>query len=88
MQLHDTSVATSGAYFKGEHIFDPATGKPVDHGDLLSASVVHPSNTTADALATALYVMGPERGLAWAEENGVRVIFLLKDGTRLEYSPQ
>lgn len=82
LKLRDTSVATSGLYFKGNHILDPATGLPVDN-DLVSASVIHPSNTTADALATAMYVMGPERGLAWAEENGIEAIFLLSDGTRL-----
>lgn len=87
LQLRDTSVATSGAYFKGEHLIDPATGEPVVN-ELLSASVIHPSNATADALATALYVMGSERGMHWAEENGVRVIFLLKDGTRLEHTPE
>ena len=81
LQLRDTSVATSGLYFKGSHILDPKTGQPIEN-DLLSASVVHPSNTTADALATAMFVMGPERGLAWAEQNDVEAIFLLKDGTR------
>ncbi|MEM9108960.1 MAG: FAD:protein FMN transferase [Planctomycetota bacterium] len=82
--LRDTSAATSGAYFKGDHILDPATGKPVVN-DLVSASVVHPSNATADALATALYVMGSERGLAWAEDKGIHAVLLLKDGTRLEH---
>jgi len=86
LQLRDASVATSGAYFKGGHILDPATGLAVTN-DLLSATVVHPRNATADALATAMFVMGPERGLAWAEDHGVRVIFLMKDGTRREYAP-
>lgn len=85
--LLDSSVATSGSYFKGDHILDPATGEPVAN-DLVSASVVHPSNATADALATALYVMGSQRGMAWAEDNGVYAIFLLKDGTQLEHKPQ
>jgi thiamine biosynthesis lipoprotein ApbE len=82
LQLSDMSVATSGAYFKGDHILDPSTGKPVDH-DLLSVSVVHPSNTTADALATALYVMGADRGVAWAKQHGIRAIFILKDGSQI-----
>lgn len=86
LQLRDCSIATSGAYFKGNHILDPQTGEPVTN-DLLSVSIIHPSNTTADALATALYVMGPDRGLAWAEEHAIRVIFLFKDGTRSEYDP-
>ena len=86
LHLRDTSVATSGAYFKGEHILDPATAKPVSN-NLLSASVVHPSNTTADALATAIYVMGAERGLAWAKHNDIHVLLLFKDGSRQEHIP-
>ncbi|MEM9347164.1 MAG: FAD:protein FMN transferase [Planctomycetota bacterium] len=87
LRLRDTSIATSGAYFKGDHILDPATGEPVAN-NLVSASVVHPSNATADALATALYVMGSERGMAWAEGKGIHAVFLLKDGTRREYKPE
>ena len=87
LQLRDTSVATSGDYFKGAHIIDPATAKPVVN-DLISASVIHPSNTTADALATALYVMGHERGLTWAKDNAIHVIYLLKDGTQHEHVPE
>ena len=86
LQLRDTSVATSGAYFKGDHIIDPATGDPVDN-NLHSASVIHPSSMTADALATAMYVMGPDDGMQWAKQNDTHVIFLLKDGTRLEHVP-
>ena len=85
-QLRDASVATSGAYFKGGHILDPATGQPVEN-NLLSVSVVYADTATADALATALYVMGAERGMAWAREHGVRAIFLLDDGQRLETDP-
>lgn len=87
LRLRDTSVATSGAYFKADHILDPATAEPVAN-ELLSASVIHSSNTIADALATALYVMGPERGMAWAKHNAIHAIFLLKDGTRLEHEPE
>lgn len=87
LELRDTSVATSGDYFKGDHIIDPATGKPVAN-DLISVSVIHPSNTTADALATAMYVMGHERGLAWAKDNTIHVIYLLKDGTQREHVPE
>lgn len=83
LQLRDTSVATSGAYFKGDHILDPSTGKPVAN-DLLSASVIHPNSTTADALATAVFVMGSQRGEQWASDNGIQVILILKDGSRRE----
>ena len=78
--LSNTSMATSGQYFKEGHIKNATTGSVPDH-DLLSCSVIHPSNTSADALATALYVMGCEAGLAWAEENKIKAIFIRNDGT-------
>ena len=78
--LNNTSIATSGLYFKENHIKNAETGYAPDH-DLLSCSVIHPSNATADALATALYVMGAEAGLAWANENEVKAIFIKNDGS-------
>ena len=35
----------------------------------------------ADLYSTALYVMGPDHGLAWAEAHGVAAAFLLNDGS-------
>ena len=81
--LNNTSIATSGLYFKENHIKNAETGHALGH-DLLSCSVIHPSNATADALATALYVMGAEAGLAWANENEVKAIFIKNDGTVME----
>ena len=81
--LKNTSIATSGLYFKENHIKNTETGHALGH-DLLSCSVIHPSNATADALATALYVMGAEAGLAWANENEVKAIFIKNDGTVME----
>jgi thiamine biosynthesis lipoprotein len=78
--LNNTSMATSGQYFKENHIKNAETGHAPDH-DLLSCSVIHPSNATADALATALYVMGAEAGLAWADQNEVEAIFIKSDGS-------
>ncbi|MGB2265977.1 MAG: FAD:protein FMN transferase [Akkermansiaceae bacterium] len=78
--LKNTSMATSGQYFKESHIRNAATDHAADN-DLLSCSVIHPSNATADALATALYVMGAEAGLAWANENKIKAIFIKNDGT-------
>lgn len=83
VRLQNTSIATSGRYFKGNHIIDPATGKP-SASSLLSTSVIAPSNTTADALATALHVMGPEAGPIWAREHHIHAIFILDDGTILK----
>lgn len=78
VELLDTSIATSGQYFKQDHI------KKAGHGvsnDLLSCSVIHSSNATADALATALFVMGGDAGMAWAKQHGIRAIFIQNDGT-------
>jgi thiamine biosynthesis lipoprotein len=56
------SVATSGAYERGDHVRDPFTGKAPQ--GVLSITVVGPSLTYADAYATAALAMGPT-GLAW-----------------------
>ncbi|GAB6904711.1 FAD:protein FMN transferase [Desulfosarcina cetonica] len=69
--LTNQAMATSGDYrifFQiGEHayahILDPRTGRPVTNG-VVSASVVAANCTVADGLATALMVMGPEKGIA------------------------
>ncbi len=68
------AVATSGDYrnfFEHEgvrysHTIDPETGRPVTH-DLASVTIVHPSAALADAMATAVHVLGPEAGYELAE---------------------
>jgi Membrane-associated lipoprotein involved in thiamine biosynthesis len=67
-------IVTSGNYRKFyikdgrkyAHTIDPRTGYPVTH-DLLSATIVAPSATEADALATACMVIGPEQARALIE---------------------
>lgn len=81
IRLENASIATSGNTFKPRHLIDPHTGRPVTH-DLFSVSVIHPTTTTADALATALFVMGQDKGTAWAEEQGLRVIFIEADAPK------
>ncbi len=69
LRLADAAVATSGDYerydeIEGQrlsHIKDPRTGWPV--ADVPSVTVVAPDATSADALATAINVLGPEEGL-------------------------
>ncbi|MBD3235274.1 MAG: hypothetical protein GF330_01055 [Candidatus Eisenbacteria bacterium] len=73
MRVPEGGVATSGHYRRHieidgrrySHILDPRTGRPV--GDPASVTVVAPDALTADALATALTVLGMEEGLALAE---------------------
>lgn len=64
--VRDKGVATSGTYERGFHIIDPRTGYPVEK-KLRSATVVANDCITADALATALFVLGPQEGLAVIE---------------------
>lgn len=68
-------MATSGNYLRrrivGErgvgHILDPRTGEPPAFGAFGgSVTVLTRDAAMADALATALFVMGPERGLTFA----------------------
>ena len=60
------------------HILDPRSGRPVSRA--ASVTVWHESAFVADALSTALYVMGPEEGIAWAAADGIAACFIVPDG--------
>jgi FAD:protein FMN transferase len=87
LEVTDTAIATSGDYRnfyerdgrRYSHTIDPATGAPVTHRGA-SVSVLHEECALADAYATALLVMGPERGLAWARERNLPILYLVYDG--------
>jgi thiamine biosynthesis lipoprotein len=51
VEARDLAIATSGAYARGDHVLDPHTAEPPR--GILSATVVGPDLTTADAYATA-----------------------------------
>jgi thiamine biosynthesis lipoprotein len=82
----NVGVSTSGDYRdyfevggrRYSHIIDPATGRPVEHG-LTSVTVVARSALAADGYATTLMVLGPERGMAWADALGLAVFMIVKD---------
>jgi thiamine biosynthesis lipoprotein len=89
--LSNMSLATSGNYrnfyMDGDkrisHTINPRTGRPVDHA-LASVSVIHPECALADAYATALMVLGPDEGMAFAERLGLAVFFIIHgDGDAL-----
>lgn len=84
--LRDIAMATSGNYrnyfdLEGErysHFINPATGRPIKQ-HLASVTVLDQSCMTADAWATALFVLGPDRGLTLAENLGMSVFFITRN---------
>ncbi|MFZ6770826.1 FAD:protein FMN transferase [Undibacterium sp. Di26W] len=89
--LHELSVATSGDYHqffeqdgrRYAHTLDPRTGYPVNN-ELASVTVLHTQCMVADALATALTVLGGEDGLAYANQHHIAALFLQRNGPHLE----
>ncbi len=84
------SVATSGDYRnffevdgrRYSHTIDPRTGRPVTHA-LASVTVLHESAMQADALATALSVLGPRSGRELAMREGLTALFIIHEGDGL-----
>ena len=89
------AVSTAGSYRnyyeldgkRYSHIIDPATGEPVTH-KLVSASVITPTALEADALDTALMVMGPERAMAFAKEHKLAVYLIEKTDQGFAATPR
>ena len=88
VRLTNGALATSGNYrntyaIDGQrvaHTLDPREGRPVQT-EVASATVVAPDCTTADGLATALMVLGPDRGLELVEARpDVEALLLLIEG--------
>ncbi|MEH6556672.1 MAG: FAD:protein FMN transferase [Oceanicoccus sp.] len=87
ISITDGALATSGDYRsffdvdgkRYSHTIDPSTGYPIDHS-LASVTVIADTSAYADALATALTVMGPEKGLQMATEQGIAVYMIIKTG--------
>ncbi len=85
MQLESNGVATSGDYrnyFEQDgqrysHTIHPRTGKPIDHR-LASVTVIAERCMHADAMATALMVLGADEGLALAREQGLAAYLIVK----------
>ena len=87
VELHDESISTSGDYEqffvvdgrRYHHILDPATGWPAEASE--SATVIARHGAEADALATGLFVLGPERAAAaLGDDPDVSAVLVGKDG--------
>jgi len=88
--LHSLSIATSGdsqRFFDNEgrrfsHTIDPRKGYPVNER-VASVTVLHRRCMHADALASALLVLGAEAGLAFSERQGIAARFIVRNGAAL-----
>ena len=95
VNLKDSALATSGDYRnffeigqqRYSHVIDPRNGYPVCNG-VVSVSVITDTCTLADGLATAIMVMGREKGLELVNRlDGVECLIIIKgpDGELLDY---
>ncbi len=91
LRLSDVSVATSGDYrnffehdgHRYSHSIDPRTGRPVSD-ELVGVTVVSTQTAYADAVATALLILGHEDGHALAEELRIAAFFLVRTDNGIE----
>ena len=90
LSVGETAVVTSGGYQRYftagdgttyQHILDPATGYPADT-DLLSVTIVCSDGTMADALSTALYVLGERGAKSYYDTygDGFEMVLVTDDG--------
>ncbi len=87
LELTDRAISTSGDYerffikdgIRYHHILDPRTGYPA--GECQSVTIIADDAVTADALATGVFVLGPEKGMKLIESmKGVEGIIVDKNG--------
>jgi len=78
--VRDAHVSTSGGDQKPGHIIDPHTGVPAE--GVLSATVVAHTGIEADALSTAVYVLGADAGLALVKRRGAAGVVALREHGR------
>ena len=87
LPMSDTAIATSGDYrnffevngVRFSHTIDPRNGFPITH-KLASVTILSQTAMEADALATALMVLGPEAGFELAEQQKISAFFIIKSG--------
>ncbi len=83
--ISNIAIATSGNYrnffeLKGirySHTIDPRTGQPITH-QLASVTILNASAMTADALATAMMVLGEDKGYQLAQQHNIAALFIIK----------
>lgn len=86
LELSDTALATSGDYRnyraidgkRYSHTIDPRTCMPVEN-HVASTTVIASDCMTADAWATALMVLGPEKGLELCKQQGFEALMKVRN---------
>ncbi|MFC1787388.1 FAD:protein FMN transferase [Halobacteriota archaeon] len=91
IELCDKAVATSGNYERffndgttSPHIVDPRTGYTVQ--GLMSVTILAETTIDADALSTAVFVLGAEEGMRLVERAGSEALIIDNDGEILKSS--
>lgn len=93
INVGNNAIATSGDYrnyfeqdgIRYSHLIDPDTALPIQH-KLVSVTVVADTALLADGLATALIVLGEEKGQELAERENIKALFIVKEGNEfVEY---
>jgi len=86
-EVFENSVVTSGVYerffeengVRYHHLFSPSSGYPADNG-LLSVTIITGVSAVADALSTAVFVLGYDKGRALVDSlDAVEAIFVFTD---------
>jgi thiamine biosynthesis lipoprotein len=83
VEANDRTVVTSGSYeqffikdkIRYHHIIDPRTGYPAQ-SSLYSVTAICEKSIDADALTTALFILGYEEGLKLVDQIGAEAIFI------------
>ncbi len=79
IRLSNCGIATSGTYIRGEHIYDPRSGRPAT--EIVSLTVIGPDVYEADRFATAAFAMG-SKGIDFIEDlDGFEGYMIDKNGT-------
>jgi thiamine biosynthesis lipoprotein len=86
VDVSNSAMATSGDYrnyfekdgIRYSHTIDPSTGYPIRH-NLASVTVIAGSCMVADAMATAINVLGPEKGFDLALRENLAVYMIIRE---------
>lgn len=82
------ALATSAEYFRGKHIYDARTGKPVSN-EVASVTVESCRAMDADGFSTTLFILGPDEGRKLFKQKlvsvGTQAVWFMKDGRMVHH---